>query len=117
VVVSIIVLSVTPLGDLGFKNFGALPQGWPDFRLPDWQVRDVWTSSPVVDLAGARMLVQLHGDLKAAGIRLRLVAAHAAMLGILRAEGPEESIGYFGRRITMADVIDEFQGHPAGGAA
>jgi SulP family sulfate permease len=56
------------------------------------------------------MLAKLHQELKAAGVRLRLVAAHAAARDILRAEGLEESIGYFGRRITVADVIDEFQG-------
>ncbi len=44
------------------------------------------------------------------GIRLRLVAAHAPVRHILRAEGMEECIGYFGRRIGVADVIDEFQG-------
>jgi SulP family sulfate permease len=68
------------------------------------------STSPTVDLAGARMLAKLHQELKAAGVRLRLVAAHAAARDILRAEGLEESIGYFGRRITVADVIDEFQG-------
>jgi SulP family sulfate permease len=68
------------------------------------------STSPMVDLAGARMLAKLHQELQAAGIRLRLVGAHAAVRDILRAEGLEESIGYFGRRITVADVIDEFQG-------
>jgi len=34
VVISIIVLSVTPLMGLGFKVVGALPQGLPEFRLP-----------------------------------------------------------------------------------
>ena len=66
--------------------------------------------SPVVDLAGARMLATLHAQLKAAGIRLRLVAAHASARDILRAEGLEERIGYFGRRISVADAIDEFNG-------
>jgi len=65
--------------------------------------------SPIVDLAGARMLANLHKELKAAGIRLRLVAAHAKVRDMLRAEGLEEFIGYFGRRISVADVIDEFQ--------
>ena len=65
--------------------------------------------SPAVDLAGVRMLATLHKELQAAGIRLRLVAAHAAVRDILRAEGLEESVGYFGRRISVADVIDEFQ--------
>ena len=54
--------------------------------------------SPVVDLAGARMLKTLHAQLQAAGIRLRLVAAHASVRDILRAEGLEERVGYFGRR-------------------
>jgi len=68
------------------------------------------STSPAVDLAGVRMLANLHEELGAAGIRLRLVAAHAAVRDILRAEKLEESIGYFGRRISVADVIDEFQG-------
>jgi len=68
------------------------------------------STSPMVDLAGARMLAKLHEELHAAGIRLQLVAAHAAVRDILRAEGLEERVGYFGRRITVADAIDEFQG-------
>jgi hypothetical protein len=31
---------------------------------------------------------------------------------ILRAEGLEERAGYFGRRITAVDVVDEFEGVP-----
>jgi SulP family sulfate permease len=65
----------------------------------------------MVDLAGAGMLRKLHEELQTAGIRLRLVSAHATVRDILRAEGLEESVGDFGRRITVADVIDEFQGH------
>jgi anti-anti-sigma regulatory factor len=56
------------------------------------------------------MLAKLHEALKAQGIRLRLVSAHAAVRDLLRAEGLEESVGYFGRRISVADVIEEFQG-------
>ena len=67
------------------------------------------STSPIVDLAGARMLAVLHAELQAAGIRLRLVSAHSAVRDILRAEGLEERIGYFGRRISVADVIDELQ--------
>ena len=74
--------------------------------------------SPSVDLAGARMLAKLHQELGDAGIRLRLVSAHADVRDVLRAEGLEESIGYFGRRIAVADVIDEFEGRtPPGEAA
>gem|GEM_PF-5716562 len=65
------------------------------------------STSPTVDLAGARMLARLHQELQAAGIRLRLVAAHAAARDILRAEGLEESVGALDRRTTVADVVDE----------
>ena len=67
------------------------------------------STSPQVDMAGARMLAKLHRDLVEANIRMRLVAAHAPVRDILRAEGLEESVGYFGRRISVADVIDEFE--------
>jgi len=67
------------------------------------------STSPQVDLAGARMLAKLHRDLAEANIRMRLVAAHAPVRDILRAEGLEEGVGYLGRRISVADVIDEFE--------
>ena len=71
------------------------------------------STSPMLDMAGAQMLQKLHEELQAAGIRLRLVSAHAAVRDILRAEGLEERVGYFGRRITVADVVNEFQGRTA----
>lgn len=72
------------------------------------------STSPQVDMAGARMLAKLHRDLAESDIRMRLVAAHAPVRDILRAEGLEESVGYFGRRISVADVIDEFEQSKAG---
>jgi high affinity sulfate transporter 1 len=68
------------------------------------------STSAVVDLAAARMLLTLHAALQAAGVPLRLVSAHAAVRDLLRAEGLEERVGYFGRRVSVADVIDEFLG-------
>jgi sulfate permease, SulP family len=75
------------------------------------------STSPAVDLAGVRMLARLHAELQAAGMRLRLVAAHAAVRDILRAEGLEASVGDFGRRTSVADVVGELQGRalPEGG--
>jgi SulP family sulfate permease len=63
--------------------------------------------SPYVDLAGARMLAGLNAKLQAEGMRLRLVAAHAPVRDLMRAEGIEEQVGYFGRRISVAEVVDE----------
>jgi sulfate permease, SulP family len=67
------------------------------------------STSPSVDLAAARMLATLHATLEAMGMRLRLVAAHAAVRDILRAEGLEERVGHFDRKGSVADVIDELQ--------
>jgi len=73
--------------------------------------------SPAVDLAGANMLLALHAGLQAKGVPLRLVAAHAAVRDLLRAAGLEERVGYFGRRISVADAIDAFQSGTATTAA
>lgn len=74
------------------------------------------STSPIVDLAGVRMLATLHATLEELGIRLRLVSPHAAVRDILRAEGLEERVGYFGHGVTVADAIDEFQGNPGAGS-
>jgi sulfate permease, SulP family len=67
------------------------------------------STSPVMDLAGTRMLKALHDALAKLGILLRLAQARSGVRDVLRAEGIEELVGYFGRRITVADVIDEFR--------
>jgi SulP family sulfate permease len=68
------------------------------------------SSSPGVDLAGARMLATMQAALQEAGVPLRLVTAHGAVRDILRAEGMEERVGRIDRRVTLADAMDEFQG-------
>jgi MFS superfamily sulfate permease-like transporter len=68
------------------------------------------STSPNIDLAGARMLAKLHAQLRAGGITLRLASAHAAARDILRGEGLEELVGHFGRRVTALDLLDEFEG-------
>ena len=67
------------------------------------------SSSPMVDLAGARMLDAMQAALKEAGATLRLVEARAAVRDILRAEKLEEHVGPIDRRVSVADVVDEFQ--------
>jgi high affinity sulfate transporter 1 len=66
------------------------------------------SASPVVDLAGARMLSTLASALSAAGMRLRIIAAHADARDMLRAEGLEEHVGHLSRRTDVDDVIGEF---------
>jgi MFS superfamily sulfate permease-like transporter len=66
------------------------------------------SSSPYVDLAGARSLASLQKDLAARGVDLRIVEAHAPVRDILRAEGLEEQMGKISRRHTVADAVDEY---------
>ncbi|MBP0633529.1 SulP family inorganic anion transporter [Cupriavidus sp. AcVe19-1a] len=65
--------------------------------------------SPVVDLAGTRMLSALHEELQAAGAVLRVVGAHATARDMLRAEGMEKQLGRLERDLTVADAVDVFQ--------
>jgi SulP family sulfate permease len=86
---------------------------WARIRSSPTPVRLVvcdLSTSPNVDLAGARMLSKLHAELRSAGIEVRMASAHAAVRDILRVDGLEERAGYFGRRISAVDVVDEFEG-------
>jgi high affinity sulfate transporter 1 len=76
----------------------------PGVRLVVYDV----SSSPVVDLAGARMLATLERELAAAGIALRFAGAHAPVRDMLRAVGLEQRVGPFGRGVTVAQAIDKF---------
>ncbi len=67
------------------------------------------SSSPMVDIAGARMLFKLEQELGEAGSPLRLVGARAGVRDLLRAEGLEQRVGHIDRRLTLGDVIEEFQ--------
>jgi sulfate permease, SulP family len=72
VVASIVALSVTSLGALGFKVVGALPRGLPDFQLPGIRVRDVdgvlslafacFLLAYVESVSAARALAEAHGQ-------------------------------------------------------
>ncbi|MGH9320766.1 MAG: STAS domain-containing protein [Vicinamibacteria bacterium] len=66
------------------------------------------STSPYVDVAGARMLRALHDELAASGIALRLAEARSGVRDMLRVEGLEERVGYFGRRVAVDDVLESF---------
>jgi MFS superfamily sulfate permease-like transporter len=86
-------------------------------RVAPEQVRLVvcdLSASPVVDLAGARMLAALHEALRASGTALKVVGAHAEVRDMLRAAGLEDRVGHIGRLASVADLIDEFEGRPSG---
>lgn len=66
------------------------------------------SNSPVVDIAGARMLATLHTDLDRLGKRLRVVAAHGSARDMLRAEGLTELVGDISRRVLVDDAIEAY---------
>jgi MFS superfamily sulfate permease-like transporter len=72
------------------------------------------STSPSVDLAGARMLLSLHEDLAKRKIALRLVEARSSVRDILRLEGVEEKVGRIDRFKALADAIEEVSAEQPG---
>jgi MFS superfamily sulfate permease-like transporter len=65
------------------------------------------SESPVVDVAGGRMLADLHQELSRRQVQMRIVSAHGKVRDLLRAIGLEEQVGYFGRHMTIEQAIKE----------
>ena len=63
------------------------------------------SASPYVDLAGSRMLHELHGELAARGIALRIVGARGWVRDLLRAEGIAEKVGGLDRHTTLDQPV------------
>ena len=64
------------------------------------------SASPYTDLAGSRMLHQLHGQLASRDIALRIVGARGRVRDLLRAEGIDEKVGGLDRLQTLDDLLD-----------
>ena len=65
------------------------------------------SASPYVDLTGSRALHELHKQLAARGMDLRIVGARGRVRDLLRADGLGEKIGRFDRVTTLDAVISE----------
>jgi SulP family sulfate permease len=63
------------------------------------------SASPYVDLAGSRMLHELHSELAARGIALRIIGAHGWARDLLRADGIDEKIGGLDRAMSLDDLL------------
>jgi MFS superfamily sulfate permease-like transporter len=63
------------------------------------------SASPHIDLAGARMLHDLHAELDARGIALRVVGARGRVRDLLRADGLSDKVGGVDRAVTLASLI------------
>jgi SulP family sulfate permease len=65
------------------------------------------SAAPYVDLAGSRMLHELHGELTSRGITLRVVGAHGSARDLLRADGIDEKVGGLERVLTLDGLLRE----------
>jgi sulfate permease, SulP family len=63
------------------------------------------SAAPYLDLAGARMLHNLHDALAARGISFRIVGAHGTLRDLLRAEGIDEKVGGVYRSLTLDALL------------
>jgi high affinity sulfate transporter 1 len=63
------------------------------------------SASPHIDLAGARILHELHSELAARGIALRIVGARGRVRDLLRADGLSEKVGGVERVVTLASLL------------
>jgi high affinity sulfate transporter 1 len=65
------------------------------------------SASPYVDLAGSRMLHELHGALSARGIALRIVGARGRVRDLLRADGLGDKVAGLDRVVTLDRLLRE----------
>jgi sulfate permease, SulP family len=65
------------------------------------------SASPYVDLAGSRMLHELHGKLASRGIALRVTGAYASVRELLRLDGIAEKVGGLSRIETLDHIVGE----------
>jgi len=63
------------------------------------------SAAPYIDLAGSRMLHELHAELTSCGITLRIVGAHGSVRDLLRADGVEHKVGGLDRTVTLDNVL------------
>ena len=64
-----------------------------------------FSAAPYLDLAGCRMLHELHAELAARGAKLRIVGVHGTSRDLLRADGIEEKVGGLDRTATVESVL------------
>ena len=63
------------------------------------------SASPFIDLAGSNMLHELHSELTARGIALRIAGAHRWVRDLLRADGLQTKVGELHRAVTLDSLL------------
>ena len=78
-------------------------------HLEDSLTTVIWdmSTSPYVDIAGAKLIKRLYIDLNAKGISLKIAEAHAGVRDILRMEEIENLLGHISRKVSIDDLVNE----------
>jgi sulfate permease, SulP family len=63
------------------------------------------SASPIIDLAGSRMLHELHEKLNRRGVLLRIIGAHGSVRDLLRADGIGDKVGALDREVTLMGLL------------
>jgi high affinity sulfate transporter 1 len=63
------------------------------------------SASPYIDLAGSRMIHELHSEVASRGIALSIVGAHGSVRDLLRADGIDGKVGGLDRSVTLDSLI------------
>ena len=96
---SLLYFNVTHVRDRILRQVGV---GGDGLRLVVWDL----SASPIVDIAGARLLSETQRILAAQGVAMRIVEAHAQVRDLLRKE-VGMSVGEISRRISIDDAISD----------
>ena len=94
---SLLYFNVSHVRDQVRRHLAAAGDG---LRLVVWDL----STSPYVDIAGARLLSDIHRTLAARGVAMRIVEAHASVRDLIRPE-IGMSVGEISRRISIDDAI------------
>jgi sulfate permease, SulP family len=69
----------------------------------------VWdfSTSPYVDITGARFIKRLYLELKEKGISFRIAEAHSSVRDLMRAEDLEHLLGHISRKTSVDDLVKD----------
>jgi len=99
---SIVYFNAEHIFDTVLKRLDASPE---PIRLVVWDL----STSPMIDMAGARTFLTLKAELDKRSVAFRVVEARSTVRDMLRSEGVEEKVGRVDRFTTLADAIEDFQ--------
>jgi SulP family sulfate permease len=101
---SFLYFNVDQIGDTVRGRIDSAPEA---VKLVLWDFSNV----PVVDLAGAEMLKNLHRELAAADIDFQIVEARSGVREFLRVEELDDKLGTICRFKSVADALNEYSAH------